>query len=282
MSNRIKGVAAYLLIAFGLAWINLWVAGRFCFLPGCFLLRLVTLPGAFAPAIAAFVVRKWITREGFGDAGLALNLRKKWPYYLIAWFFPGIAVLLIFPLAAVAGARLPWPIPPNILSVIPRLPAEFILGAVLWTPLAWGEEFGWRGYLQIRLLAHRPVLAAVATGLVWAAWHYALNLEAYIYPGQHFLRILAFPVTLILASIILGWLRERTGSVGAPALYHAAGNASNGSATMSSLLGAMTGRGWDWPVVGWVLALIPTGVLCAWIVLSGRREMEGLHEEADS
>ena len=42
--------------------------------------------GAFAPAVAGFIVRKWITREGFAGAGLRPNLRK-WPYYLVAWLY---------------------------------------------------------------------------------------------------------------------------------------------------------------------------------------------------
>jgi hypothetical protein len=35
----------------------------------------LALPGTFAPAIAAFIVRKWVTRESFGDAGLKPNLK---------------------------------------------------------------------------------------------------------------------------------------------------------------------------------------------------------------
>ncbi len=40
-----------------------------------------------APAIACFVVRRWVTREGFGDAGLRPNLRR-WPLYLLALAWP--------------------------------------------------------------------------------------------------------------------------------------------------------------------------------------------------
>ena len=54
--------------------------------------------------------------------------------------------------------------------------------AVLMTPLLWGEEFGWRGYLQLRLFPGRPVSAAIATGLIWAVWHYPLTLRGYDYP----------------------------------------------------------------------------------------------------
>ncbi len=80
MSNR-KGIIAFLLIAFGLAWI-LWegvIPHGFASL-NPIVKGVLMLPTGFAPAIAAFVVRKWITREGFADGKLRLNL-KKWRYY---------------------------------------------------------------------------------------------------------------------------------------------------------------------------------------------------------
>ena len=81
---------AYLLLAFGLAWSTIFVARL---LLGLSLENsLVQIPIAFSPAIAAVIVRRWITREGFGDAGLALHLRSGWVYYLAAWLFPLIAV----------------------------------------------------------------------------------------------------------------------------------------------------------------------------------------------
>jgi membrane protease YdiL (CAAX protease family) len=38
---------------------------------------------------------------------------------------------------------------------------------LVMVPLFWGEEFGWRSYLQIRLLSGRPLLAALATAVIW-------------------------------------------------------------------------------------------------------------------
>ena len=81
MKNR-NGVIAYLLIAFGMAWAIWEIVIRLGISVRSPLFQVAGFPAAFAPAIAAFVVRKWITREGFADAGLRLNLRK-WPYYLV-------------------------------------------------------------------------------------------------------------------------------------------------------------------------------------------------------
>jgi uncharacterized protein len=59
----------------------------------------VAIPGAFAPAIAAIVVRKWVTGEGFADAGLRLKLRRGWPYYLFGWLLPLAVVTVIVALS---------------------------------------------------------------------------------------------------------------------------------------------------------------------------------------
>ncbi len=75
---------AYLLLSFGLAW-SLWeVAFRYGLGRAVPLFQLAILSGAFAPAIAAMIVRAWVTRERFGDAGWRPNLRRTWGYCLLA------------------------------------------------------------------------------------------------------------------------------------------------------------------------------------------------------
>lgn len=280
MKNNGKGIAVYLLLAFAISWSSLAAASWLGLSVGTRLFQLATLPALFAPAVAAVVVRRSVTREGFSDAGLALNLRKKWPYYLCAWFFPSVAVLMVIVLAAALGARLPSPVPPGVLLGLPGLPIQFIIGSLIRAPLAWGEEFGWRGYLQVRLLAHRPVLAAVTTGLFWSLWHSPAYLRGFELRGEFVLALLMLPVTTVLGSIVLGWLRLRTGSVWAAALYHSANNAAVGSPTVSTLLLVMTGRDWNWLYVSWLLYSVPVGALCAWIVLTGQLRAQAIQGQA--
>src|ERR1039458_9832743 len=101
MKNR-KGVIAYLVIAFGMAWAFWEIPIRLGFSLNNPLFKIASFPAVFAPAIAAFIVRKWITREGFADAGLRLNLRK-WPYYIVAWLLPLVVVGCIVVLAPLLG-----------------------------------------------------------------------------------------------------------------------------------------------------------------------------------
>ena len=51
--------------------------------------QLLILPGAFAPALAAYLVRAFVTREGFADAGLKPGLRRWRPYAFGLLFLGG-------------------------------------------------------------------------------------------------------------------------------------------------------------------------------------------------
>lgn len=285
MDNKSKGIIIYLLITFGMAW-AFWCIPLLLGLT----LRspfyvLLLVPGAFSPAIAASIVRKWITCEGFADACLRLNLRRNWPYYLVAWLSPLAVVAIIVILAIMLGLSQPdfslehfvgasMPEQKNPLSFIPRSLRFPLVGvvqglilALIATPLLWGEEFGWRGYLQIRLLNHRPLLAAVTTGLIWGLWHYPLNLQGYNYPDHRILGLFIFPVWTVFLSIIFGWLRLRTNSIWIVSLAHSATNAVGGSLTLLLFMG-----GPNWILVGYpgLLSWIPLGAFCVWIVLSGQ------------
>jgi membrane protease YdiL (CAAX protease family) len=282
MTRKTKGIVVYLAVAFGMAWVLWEIPLRFGLSPRSPLFQLAALPGAFAPAVAAIVVRKWVTREGFADAGLRLNLRR-WRYYLVAWLLPlpVTAVIVVLAVAlgigqpdfsllralralATEGTRVPSYVPPGLLLVVP---IQLLVTALLATPILWGEEFGWRGYLQVRLLGQHPLLAAVATGLIWGVWHYPINLRGYNFSGHPVLGLVVFPVSTILLSIIFGWLRLRTGSVWAASLAHAATNAIGGS-----LITLLFAGGPDSIFVGYLglLGWLPLGGLCAWIVFSGQ------------
>jgi len=282
--NSTRGIVVYLLIAFAMAWF-FWciplLFGLTLRSPSYFLFL---LSGAFSPAVAGVVVRKWVTHEGFSDAGLRLNFRNNRRYYLIAWLLPLVVVAVILLLAVVfristpdfsleramntlASGRNPLEIVPRAL----RFPLVGVLQAlvisIIAAPILWGEEFGWRSYLQIRLMAHRPVLAAIFTGVIWGIWHYPINLQGYNYPDNRILGLFIFPVFTVLLSIIFGWLRLKTGSIWSACLAHAATNAIVGGLTIFLFMGAP-----NWVFVGYtgILSWIPLGGVCAWIILTGQ------------
>lgn len=247
-----KGVIAYLVLAFGIAWGNWEFAIRMLHVDVTSpQFALFGLPGAFAPAIAAVIVRAF-TPVGFKDAKFKLPLFSKWPYFLFALLLPlAVVTAMAFEAHAMGALSADFDLTKAISGVVPAtatagqsftatqlvklgpwlIPA--LLGtAIVSIPLLWGEEFGWRGYLQPRLFPGRPVIAAVVTGVIWAAWHFPVILRGYDYGrDQAVLGCGALTVSCILLAFIFAWLVERAGSIWASSLAHAATNAIGGSLT---------------------------------------------------
>jgi membrane protease YdiL (CAAX protease family) len=199
-------MAVFFLIAFGVPWagwllvgdetLSLWLFPMFASLAG------------FAAAFA----------EG-GREGLKAFSRRVFaivpalPYALAGALLPvclGLAYLLT------RGAPLsgmPW---------TPVAVLALSLGAALVTgPLA--EEFGWRGYLQHRLLDRfAPFWTALLVGGIWWLWHFALYPTSVFAQPALALNFLAFLVTW---SIFMVFLVERAGgSVWPAVLLHWAAN----------------------------------------------------------
>ena len=227
-------------------------------------MQLLLVPGACCPALATFVVRKWITREGFDD--LKLRLGTGWFFYLLAWLLPlfvvggmaalGVALGLGTPDFTLATAIAAEPVGRDLsmmqglgLLIVPQV----LLVALVTTPVLFGEEFGWRGFLQRRLFPNSPIAAAVATGVIWGVWHYPLILRGYNYPDQPLLGAALFTVFTVLISYIFGWFYGRGGSIWCASLAHAATN------TVGSLsLLWLAGMGAPFIIsYGGVLALAP-------------------------
>ena len=276
-----RGGVCCLAIAFGGAW-TAWaipiLAGVKVTSP---LFQLAALPGAFCPALAAYVTRRFVTREGFGDAGLALRA-SSWPYLLAAWLLPliilafkvveaGVASiahpdLSLLPAlrGLVSGRRLPAHLPANLgMLVVPQL----MITALVATPVLWGEEFGWRGYLQQRLSPNRPGHAALSTGVIWGLWHLPLIVLGYDFPGHPALSMTIFIGSTILLSVIFGWLFARTNSIWVPSLAHSATNA------VGAGLSTLWFYGQADPILVSVLGILawpPLVILAGWILATGQ------------
>jgi uncharacterized protein len=289
MNTRAKGILWFLIITFGVAWSNWELAIWSGFSVLSWQFTLCAFPGAFAPAIAAVIVRKWITREGFADAGLGLRVAK-WRYYVIAWLLPlavvsaiaaqAIALGLAQPDFTLARAAASGAAGHDVaglsgmgLAVVPQL----MLAAVIATPVLWGEEFGWRGYLQRRMVPGRPELNALCTGVIWGVWHWPLTLRGYDFPDHPVLGSFLLVVLAILMSYIFDWLREKSRSIWAPSLAHASTNTIGGISVLwfGGALGPSIAS------YGGLLSILPILLVCVAIFLFERREPETATETVE-
>src|SRR5688572_23697014 len=163
-------LAAFFVLAYALAWLARLplVLGR----DGLALLDVsvpieAILPGTFAPALAALLVRR-IAEGGWSLGRIATG----WRAAMIGFAAAAALLILAFPaLPAIVGVRgrafdLNW----------------FALGGygtALWIALTsarpLGEEPGWRGFAQPRLQERfGTVRALLILGVLWTFWHLPL------------------------------------------------------------------------------------------------------------
>jgi membrane protease YdiL (CAAX protease family) len=133
---------------------------------------------------------------------------------------------------------------------------------------ALGEELGWRGYLVPELskwVGFRG--AAVASGVVWAAWHLPGVLSgAYGAAGTpKAYRIACFVTMVITTAIALAWLRMKSGSVWPVAIAHATHNG-----VIQAFFDALTADTGHTPyfIGEFGVAMLPFMSLIAWYCLT--------------
>ncbi|MBL7253048.1 CPBP family intramembrane metalloprotease [Actinoplanes sp. LDG1-01] len=216
MDTRRRGLLAFLALAFGIAW-GWEVVAHLGF--GWSLVNpLVQAPAGVAPAVAALVVRRWVTREGFADAGSRPRFRAAWRVYLLAWLGPlGVAAAV----AVVGVAAGHWD--PAALPGVPFVLLLLALAAVA-TFAFWGEEFGWTGYLLVRVCPGRPRRAAIVAGLIAAVWHFPLAFLGYSEYRHLAYGLAGWTLWIVCQEVLLAWLRARSGSVWPACLAHAGNN----------------------------------------------------------
>ncbi|MDR3575678.1 MAG: CPBP family intramembrane metalloprotease [Anaerolineaceae bacterium] len=252
-----RRLVIFLAFAFGIAWLT----GLIIYLTGGLVdspvlvqsppitLALVLLATAYmwAPALGNIFTRL-LTHEGFHDLALRPKLKRGWPFWLAAWFTPGILTILgmlvyfaIFPAqfdpkfsvlqqgldnaARLSGRAIPITAQAYFFIQI----AEAVILAPILNALAvFGEEFGWRAYLQPKLMTLGTRRALLVVGLIWGVWHWPVIFMGYEYGfnywGAPFTGPLLFLVFTVSLAILFGWLVLLAGSVWPSVIAHGAIN----------------------------------------------------------
>jgi len=99
-----------------------------------------------------------------------------------------------------------------------------------------GEEFGWRVYLQPKLMPLGGRKAMLLIGLIWGVWHWPVIFMGYEYgfnyPGYPWAGPLLFLWVTFGLGIFLGWLTLRSKSVWPAVIGHGAVNGFAGAAAL--------------------------------------------------
>ena len=274
------GLGVYLGVTFGLAWVIELGPVRMLGLQNPVSVFLL-IGVMFCPTIGALAARRY-ERSGHADAGLRWG--NGW-YHLIAWLGPFVVALIATVVTILVGAgtldltghgmleKLPeaqqGPARLQLEAVGPWFALLVIVGAltqgmIITSMATFGEEFGWRGYLQPRLEHLGPLRSLVVVGLIWGVWHVPVIAQGHNYPGYPVVGSVAMVVFCVLLSIIFGWLFRASRSVLAPTLAHASLN----SPAASLIVFAPDAN----PLVGHIIGVIGMALLaavCLWLWRSG-------------
>lgn len=254
-----RRVAIYLAFAFGLSWLSglaIALTGGLSRSPVSVILVSVGYMGA--PAVA-HVLTRIVTREGWQELYLRPNLREGWRYWILCWLAPGAFVFLgmglffsLYPqafdpsLSAVRrlaetaaqsmGQGAPIPDPKKVLVVQTAI-ALALAPALNAIPIL-GEEFGWRAYLQPKLMPLGGRRAMLWMGLIWGLWHAPVIALGHNYgteyTGAPWTGIMAMIWFTFVFGTFIGWASLRARSVWPAVIGHGALNGIAGVAILVS------------------------------------------------
>lgn len=244
-----EGLALALTAAMTLSWTTR--GGTLSGASGMVVLNLCML----IPGLVALGLVKWVYGE---QASTALALRRPpFRWLLGAWllaaavmvvalcvglampgahFSPDLAGLATIGIEPAEIGAMAAKLPQSAAGRVAGLLAQGLLtGPTILIVSALGEELGWRGFLHRELEPLGPRPRAALIGLLWGLWHLPAVSQGYAYPHHPVLgSIVLLALTQALAPIY-EWLRERSGSIFVPAVFH--GTSSGTSAVAIAFVG---------------------------------------------
>lgn len=238
----------FFLLVFTLS-IPLWLLGAltpFQLLPGL----PVSSLAVFCPLIAASIL---VYRKD-RIPGVAELLKRSFDFRRVrakVWYIP--AVLLMPGIAVLSYGLMRWLALPLPTPQFPGVEAVVLFLMVFIAAL--GEEIGWSGYVIDPMQDRWNALqASILMGLVWAAWHIMLLVQA----GRSPAWIAWQCLNLMATRVLLVWLYNNTGrSVLAAALCHAMVN-------FSWQLFPNNGSHYDPRITGLITAFVALIVIIIW------------------
>lgn len=180
------------------------------------LLTVVVSVAAFLVAVIQNLKKPW--RETLVLARLTVGWNYRY-YLVLPVIFTALFIAGLF-ISHFAGLALPAQEynPALFLTFMGLYLATFVTA---W-PKYFGEEYGWRFYLQDRLFAlFGGYKGVVLVGLIWGLWHLPLNLMGMNFAKDLFLGNITYLVYAIAVGIVFSYGVLKTGSIWIAILLHA-------------------------------------------------------------
>jgi len=188
------------------------------------LVALTTQIVAFLGLFLLLLFRVLAGRESMARVWLSWG---KMRYYLLF----GVGFIVFYALQAGLNAifdlgpsQFSFIVPPGFTtatSLIEITVQTVILAPFLAIAIAFGEEYGWRGYLQTELFKMGRLRGVLLLGVIWGVWHWPIILMGWSYPGYPLAGLVLTVLFTTGLAVVLGYAVLRSGSVILAAYLHA-------------------------------------------------------------
>jgi len=252
-----KKITLYILFSFAFSWTIALIMQlghiNIGSILGTVLLAGLYMPG---PALATFVIQRFIYKEGFKQYGWTFDKKSiRWILFTPLIFltltiltFVIIGLLgnthlipefgqidfsqenVILRLKELASSKINIDkmdipeIPPKLLFIA-MLVQGIIGGSTISLPFMFGEEFGWRGLMLTETKSLGFFRSNAFVGFVWGIWHLPIILMGHNYPHHPYLGIVMMCLFTISLAPIFAYVRIKTKSILGSCMLHGMVNA---------------------------------------------------------
>lgn len=210
----------YILLVLGISWGFGFTATALFDFSDSIANAVITLVYGFIPATLAIILNK---KEGGSWKDLKFfkpSFKGAFLAFLIPILYFGIIIstqILLDVRTMPDWSKLGSPLMATLLLV---------LGYPVTVLLVLGEEIGWRGYLQEKMIdGFGAFKGIILLGLVWGLWHMPIALQGYNFPDHPYIEaFMTYPLVGVALSLIIAYLGFNRYSIFIGALLHASNN----------------------------------------------------------
>mgnify|MGYP002136634119 CR=1 FL=1 len=252
-----KKISIYIAISFGFCWtialimklahIDYGSINSFIIIGGFY------MPG---PALATFIVQKYIFKEGFKQYGWRFD-KKNYKWFLKTILIFLAIILLTFAVIGLFGNthiisqfgqidfsqenfnfqfkellkgkldidKIKLPSIPSALFFILMIIEGIVAGLTVNLPFMFGEEFGWRGLMLKETQKLGFLKSNIFIGTIWGLWHLPVILMGHNYPNHPYFGIVMMCLMTIALAPIFAYVRLKTKSILGACILHGMINA---------------------------------------------------------
>jgi membrane protease YdiL (CAAX protease family) len=253
---NIKKIVLFIVITYGLSWsiiASFLLAGGQWNTPSAMGMLTIYM---FTPMMSALIVQKaFFKRPVKGPMGISFGINT---WFVVAWLLPPIVafatfgVSLLFPsvefspgmegiyerfgsmlsnddIARMKEQAEAMPFHPIWMGLIQGLIAGITINAIA----GFGEELGWRGFLQNELAPLGFWKSSVLIGFIWGLWHAPAIYQGHNYPQHPVVGIFMMIIWCMLLGPVISYIRLKAKSVIAASIFHGSLNATVGLAIIA-------------------------------------------------